>query len=266
MKLFVLLAFAICFLEQYGGNLVVPEKTNADNGIIPFTLSDRGSYDCKDSCTFEYNPVCGTDGNTYVNPCDLRVKACKNNLNIKEAYQGECRSKVIVRPIKPVPRCPSCCKHGCKLARCGNKNICPTEVPKCPTCCKHGCRHASCGNKDICPKNLSNREYNEALSRANPNPLGIMIPEQYRTSNAKYELALADRKRCFTWNDAEWAGVKPRHPHWTPCGLMTCYSCSGHCFTENGMKWEGKRPTNPISTQCGLKACALCAYRYPDHH
>ena len=44
MKLFVLLAFAICFFEQYGGNLVVPEKTNADSGIIPFALSDRGSY------------------------------------------------------------------------------------------------------------------------------------------------------------------------------------------------------------------------------
>ena len=35
------------------------------------------------------------------------------------------------------------------------------------------------------------------LSRRNPNPLGIMIPEQSRKSNAKFELALADRKRKY---------------------------------------------------------------------
>ena len=57
--------------------------------------------------------------------------------------------------------CPSCCRRGCKLAVCGNKDICPTEVPKCPTCCEYGCRHASCGDEDICPRNLSNREDNE---------------------------------------------------------------------------------------------------------
>jgi len=204
MKLFVLLAFAIFFFEQYGGNFVVPEKTNTDNGIIPITLSDRGLYDCKDFCTFEYNPVCGTDGNTYVNPCDLRVKACRNNQNIKEAHKGECKSKGTVRPIKldtqlrrkTAIKCPPCCKRGCRHAFCANKDICPTEVPsfqifpicptcckrgcklpfcdnkhicptqslKCPPCCDHGCRHASCGDEDICPKKLSNREDNEGNS------------------------------------------------------------------------------------------------------
>ena len=60
-----------------------------------------------------------------------------------------------------LPMCPSCCKRGCKLAVCGNKDICPTEVPKCPTCCEYGCRHASCGDEDICPGNQSNREDNK---------------------------------------------------------------------------------------------------------
>ena len=60
-----------------------------------------------------------------------------------------------------IPRCPACCKRGCKLALCGNKDICPGEVPKCPSCCERGCKHASCVNEDICPRNLINREDKE---------------------------------------------------------------------------------------------------------
>ena len=45
---------------------------------------------CNIACPLNYDPVCGTDGNTYANECVMKSTACLKKKNIAVEYTGEC--------------------------------------------------------------------------------------------------------------------------------------------------------------------------------
>ena len=50
------------------------------------------NVDCPEVCTADYKPVCGTDGKTYSNYCNLLQNACTNKMkNLAKAHEGECK-------------------------------------------------------------------------------------------------------------------------------------------------------------------------------
>ncbi|XP_066947215.1 serine protease inhibitor dipetalogastin-like [Macrobrachium rosenbergii] len=55
--------------------------------VVPPTAWSRPN--CPDVCPANYDPVCGTDGRTYGNQCNLGVASCRNP-SIQKAYNGEC--------------------------------------------------------------------------------------------------------------------------------------------------------------------------------
>ena len=50
--------------------------------------------ECNRKCLFNqnqyYKPICGTDGKTYNNVCNMKVSTCKSNSRIDIWYKGKC--------------------------------------------------------------------------------------------------------------------------------------------------------------------------------
>ncbi|KAM9342708.1 LOW QUALITY PROTEIN: agrin [Pholidichthys leucotaenia] len=47
---------------------------------------------CPSECVESHQPVCGSDGNTYDSECELHVRACKEQMDLKVVNQGECKT------------------------------------------------------------------------------------------------------------------------------------------------------------------------------
>lgn len=45
---------------------------------------------CPIVCTKEYDPVCGSDGRTFPNPCVVKYESCLKQRNISIVHYGHC--------------------------------------------------------------------------------------------------------------------------------------------------------------------------------
>ena len=59
------------------------------NSLCVVDSDYRASCQCP-KCPPTTKPVCGSDGQTYVNECELRKQSCTTKTNIRVLHQGKC--------------------------------------------------------------------------------------------------------------------------------------------------------------------------------
>ncbi|XP_059189505.1 agrin isoform X6 [Centropristis striata] len=54
--------------------------------------AQSGECVCATECVESHQPVCGSDGSTYNSECELHVRACKQQMDLRVVSQGECKT------------------------------------------------------------------------------------------------------------------------------------------------------------------------------
>ena len=60
---------------------------------------DRATCKCPDACPLIYSPICGSDGVSYGNTCEMEAASCRQLKEITLVNQGMCGMYSIVKFI-----------------------------------------------------------------------------------------------------------------------------------------------------------------------
>uniref|UniRef100_A0A668A9S5 Agrin n=1 Tax=Myripristis murdjan TaxID=586833 RepID=A0A668A9S5_9TELE len=90
------------------------DKTCANCSFGAICDAQTGQCVCPSECVESHQPVCGSDGTTYDSECELNVRACKEQMDLRAVSQGDCKTcggaicSWGARCIKNQCECPVC--------------------------------------------------------------------------------------------------------------------------------------------------------------
>ncbi|KAL5004114.1 hypothetical protein ScPMuIL_017570 [Solemya velum] len=83
---------------------------------------DNARERCQLACTMDLNPVCGSDGKTYNNLCQLRTDECITQKRIEVSYHGACSGNKGKGTLRSGSECNMACPY-IKLPVCGSNGM-----------------------------------------------------------------------------------------------------------------------------------------------
>jgi len=181
---------------------------------------------CPEVCPSNYDPVCGVDGYTYSNECQLEVASCNSPIPISIVSQGECDSGEIL---------------------CAGVICCGSDGVTYPTPCDT-------------PVGVSCVDYNECLAPEPPLPPGtqecILTDETLEYSCQSENVNYQDRKNTEVfWETKSWTCCRQLCLDSAECNFWVLNQKLKKCSLMSDFEWltvTAKKDGNIIS---GPKMC-----------
>ncbi|XP_041774358.1 uncharacterized protein LOC121594782 [Anopheles merus] len=222
----------VFFIENYHSK----QRRNRKHPGLP--IEDVWGNEIMHQASF-YNPVCGTDGRTYKTECQLKKRACRQEItSLMVAYKGHCQTS-------------------CKFVQCPDGKRCIEDqnaTPHCVSCGVAECRadrspkSVVCGTDGITYPSICELKRQACLS-------GRAIPVAYRgrcVEAATCEtIKCKDRQHCLT-------DLKTHKPR--------CVSCSYKCPRSKRQQGYGKLYRDPKNVPFYDHNVKLCGTNNRTYH